>query len=143
LATFGDLRTYVEQDGWTEEPNLARGRARTGDHRRYQKQLADGTVLRTKVSHGARDEIGTDLFKRVLRDQLRVSEDHFWDVVRGRATEAEPDAAPPHVSTIPGWLVQRLIETAGLPEGEVRAMTAEQAQAAWQDFQTRPRSTGS
>ena len=101
MATFGDLKTFVKHDGWTEEPNLARVRARTGDHRRYRKDLADGTSLRTKVSHSLRDEIGIDLFKHILRDQLRVTEDRFWDVVRGGELVVA-EAHPPQAATIPG-----------------------------------------
>lgn len=133
MATFGDLKAFVERDGWTEEPNLARGRARTGDHMRYRKVLPDGTFLRTKISHGARDEIGIDLFKHILRDQLRVTEDEFWDVVRGRATGLV-EAPPPQAATIPGWLVQRLILTVGLHEDDVRAMTLDEAHEAWESY---------
>ena len=138
MATFGDLRTFVERDGWTEEPNLSRGRSQTGDHRRYRKDLPDGTRFRTKVSHSLHDEIGIDLFKRILRDQLRVTEDRFWQIVRGRASETS-GAPPPEAVMIPGWLVQRLIITVGLPEEEVGAMTADQAFAAWETYRTQPR----
>ncbi|MBI2762938.1 MAG: cytotoxic translational repressor of toxin-antitoxin stability system [Chloroflexi bacterium] len=137
MATFGDLKTFVERDGWTPEPNLARLRARTGDHWRYRKHLPDGTILRTKVSHGLRDEIGADLFKHILRDQLRVTEGRFWDVVRGGATDAA-EGAPPQATTIPWWLVQRLILTVGLRQSEVRAMTVDEAHAAWEAHKTQP-----
>jgi hypothetical protein len=137
LATFGDLQTFVERDGWAEEPNLARGRARTGDHRRYRKELPDGTILRTKVPHGPRDEIGMDLFKHILRDQLRVTEEQFWAVIHRHPSAEETNA--PQAPTIPGWLVQRLIFTVGLPEDAVRAMTAEEALAAWEAYRSRPR----
>lgn len=137
MATFGDLKAFVEHDGWTEEPNLSRGRPRTGDHSRYRKDLPDGTILRTKVSHSLRDEIGMDLFKHIVRDQLRVTEDRFWDVVRGAATEPT-EAAPPEAATTPGWLVQRLILTVGLREDEVRAMTADEAHAAWEAYKAQP-----
>jgi hypothetical protein len=136
VATFEDLLTYVRHDGWTDEPNLIRGRARTGDHRRFQKERADGTILRTKVPHGSRDEIGDDLFRHILRDQLRVTEEQFWGIVRGGATLPEP----PHTAaaTVPGWLVERLLFTVGLPESEIRAMTADEARAAWDAYQARP-----
>jgi hypothetical protein len=130
MATFGDLRTFVTRDGWTEEPNLARGRARTGDHRRYRKELADGTILRTKVPHAVGDEIGADLFRHILRDQLRVDEATFWAVVRG--TPPAPAPPTPEAPTIPAWLVERLIRTVGLPEDVVRAMTRDEALAAWE-----------
>jgi hypothetical protein len=136
LATFRDLRTYVTNDGWTEEPNLARGRRRTGDHRRYFRDLPDGTRLRTKVSHDEDAEIGRDLFHRILRDQLRVTEEQFWVVVHGRASrDAEPVTA---VEPLPGWLVTRLIFTVGLSEEEVARMTGEEARAAWLEYQSQP-----
>ncbi|MDQ6795362.1 MAG: cytotoxic translational repressor of toxin-antitoxin stability system [Chloroflexota bacterium] len=138
MATFGDLKTFVEHDGWTQEPNLARGRARTGDHWRYRKDLPDGTILRTKVSHGVRDEIGIDLFKHILRDQLRVTEDQFWDVVRGGKKESAKAPAL-QAATIPGWLVQRLILTVGLPEDVVHAMTVDEAYAAWEAYRSQPK----
>lgn len=138
MATFGDLRTFVERDGWAEEPNLVRGRARTGDHWRYRKDLADGTTLRTKVSHGLRDEMGIDLFKHILRDQLQVTEERFWDVVRGKAG-ALVDAPPVAAEMVPGWLVQQLLLTVGLAEEAVRAMTPAEAHAAWEAYRTRPR----
>jgi len=138
LATFRDLRQYVTNDGWTEEPNLARGRTRTGDHRRYSRQLPDGTVLRTKVPHDEHAEIGQDLFHRILRDQLRVTEERFWAVVRGQA-EARDMVAQPTVEPVPGWLVTRLLFTVGLAEADVANMTADEARAAWLEHQIRPR----
>ena len=137
MATFGDLREYVLRDGWIEEPNLARGRARTGDHRRYRKELVNGTILRTKVPHWLRDEIGIDLFRHVLRAQLCVTEERFWAVVHGAAAAAE--LAPPEAVAIPGRLVERLLFTVGLPEDEIRAMTPDEARAAWETYRARPR----
>ena len=138
MAKFRDLLRYVTNDGWTEEPNLTRGRQRTGDHRRYSRELADGTRLRTKVSHDEDAEIGEDLFHRILRDQLHVTEARFWDVVRSRAG-SQTEAAPPDAEPVPGWLVTRLLFTAGLSEGDVARMTANEARGAWLEYQTRHR----
>ena len=123
---------------WTEEPNQARGHRRIGDHRRYFQDLPDGTRLRTKVSHDEHAEIGEDLFHRILRDQLRVTEARFWEVVRGRSG-VETQVAEPTVEPIPGWLVARLLYTVGLSEAEVKQMTAAEAHTVWLDYQTRPR----
>ena len=138
MATFRDLEAYLDRDGWALEPNLARGRRRTGDHRRYRKDLPDGSILRTKVSHALGNEIGTDLFKHILRDQLRVDETRFWALVRGQS-EPAPNAARPKAETTPAWLVQRLLFTVGLPEAEVRALTADQALARWEAFKAEGR----
>ena len=137
MATFGDLKTYVERDGWTEEPSLTRGRRRTGNHWRFSKWLPDGTLLRTKISHSLRDEIGADLFRHILRDQLRVREDAFWAVVRGASGEGTAVATPP--ATIPGWLVQRLLFTVGLGEDDLRSMSPEEALATWETYLAGPK----
>ena len=137
MATFRDLEAYLDRDGWVQEPNLARGRRRTGDHRRYRKELPNGAILRTKVSHALGEEIGMDLFKLILRDQLRVDEPRFWAVVRGQAQPAI-GAPPPSAETIPAWLVQRLLFTVRIPEAEVRELTLDQALECWQAFISRP-----
>jgi hypothetical protein len=137
VATFRDLKAYVEKDGWTEERNLSRNRIRTGDQWRYSKEQPDGRTLRTKVSHSVRDEIGSSLFRHILRDQLQVDETTFWTVVHGRP---EPDeAATPPPTPVPGWLIQRLFVTVGMSEDEVRALSADDAAAAWETYQTRER----
>lgn len=134
MPTFRDLKTYLERDGgWEEVPNLARGRRRVGDHWRYRKTLADGTVLRTKVSHALSDEIGPDLLGHIIRDQLGTTMEHFRDVVAGRVT-GEGAPAEPQVGPIPAWLVTRLIYTVRIPEEEVRGMSAEEARARWEAF---------
>jgi hypothetical protein len=89
------------------------------------------------VSSETRDEIGDDLFRHILRDQLRVTEEQLWRMVRGGATILEPPHPP--APTVPGWLVERLLFTVGLPESEIRAMTADEARAAWDAYQARPR----
>jgi len=137
VTIFADLRRYVEHDGWAEEPNLVRGGARTGDHRRYRKDCADGTVLRTKVSHSLRDEIGIDLFRHILRGQLCVTEEQFWAVVRGDTASSQPRR--PQAPTLPGWLVERLIDNLGLGEDEIRTMTPGEALAVWDRYRARPR----
>lgn len=135
MATFGDLKAYLERDGWTQERNLVRGRRRTGDHWRYRKDLPDGRVLRTKVPHAVRDAVGPDLFKHILRDPLSVTENEFWAVVRGESTT--PRGGGPAPRMIPGWLVQLLVLTVGLTEAAIAALTPEEAQAAWDVYRMR------
>ena len=136
MATFEDLLTYVRRDGLIDEPNLVRGRARTGDHRRFRKEGADGSILRTKVSHSLHDEIGEDLFRHIMRNKLRVTEEQFWAIVRGGDTI--PDAPRAVVATVPAWLVERLLFTVGLSEDEIRAMTADEARTAWDAYRVKP-----
>lgn len=67
---FRDLKKYCEKNGWVIIRNT--------DHWYYEKVLADGTVLQTKVSHAVHKEIPSNLWKLILKKQLKISEDEFW-----------------------------------------------------------------
>lgn len=135
---WSDLRRFCEIDGWE-----VRGRTRggTGDHFRYRKILSDGRVLRTKASHGS-DEIGDpSLWRHILRDQLELeSEEQFWDVLRtGEPVSRTPEVAPsPDADSIPVWVVSGLLR-AGVPEADIREMSAEDAQRRLAELWSQPR----
>jgi hypothetical protein len=67
---FRDLKKYCEKNGWVIIRNT--------DHWYYEKVLADGTLLQTKVSHAVHKEIPSNLWKLILKKQLKISEDEFW-----------------------------------------------------------------
>jgi hypothetical protein len=135
--SFEDLRRFCEIDGWEE---LRRVRGGTGDHRRYRKVLVDGTILRTRVSHG-HGEIGDPgLWTRIWRDQLGLeTEDAFWQALRdGRPVNRGGAAAePPTGPSIPGWIVAGLIR-AGRSEAEVRGLTTVEARQLLEELWARP-----
>lgn len=68
---FGDLKRYCDKNGWVMIRNT--------DHWYYEKVLSDGTVLRTKISHGVSKEIPKILWERIRQKQLQISETTFWD----------------------------------------------------------------
>lgn len=67
---FGDLKRYCEKNGWVL--------LRDTDHWYYEKVLADGTVLRTKISHAVGKEIPGMIWEKILKKQLRITEREFW-----------------------------------------------------------------
>jgi len=67
---FRDLKKYCENNGWVMIRNT--------DHWYYEKVLADGTLLQTKVSHAVHKEIPSNLWKLILKKQLKISEEEFW-----------------------------------------------------------------
>lgn len=139
MATFGDLKRYLELDGWQRVQNRARGRARGGDHDRYEKSQPSGAPLRTKVSRHPNEEIGPDLLKRILREQLHVDEATFWDVIRGVELPGAASVAPPSAPGKPGWLVVLLITKIGLTEDQIEKMSTEEARRAWEEYQAHPK----
>lgn len=66
---FGDLKRYCEKNGWSL--------VRDTDHWYYEKVLASGEVLRTRVSHAVSKEIPGHLWRKILSKQLKVTEDEF------------------------------------------------------------------
>ena len=121
-----DVKRFCELDGWEEtEPN-------SPDHHRYRKRLDDGTVLRTKVSHGRGAVCHTPaLWANIWRHQLGLnSEEEFWEVLKAREpvqrTERE---APPREPQMPTWLYEALVHTWGMDEDEVRRMSKDDALA--------------
>ncbi len=119
-----ELRRFCEIDDWEETE------ATTPDHHRYRKFLDDGSVLRTKISLG-RGPVCDDpaLWPRIWRHQLGLkSEGEFWEVLNSgkpplRGDPPEPVPEP----QMEAWLFEALVQTVGVDEGEVRAMTAEEA----------------
>ena len=77
MPRFSDLRRFLERDGWTEY-----GRPGS-DHLKFMKVLADGTVLRTKVSHSLAREIPPSLWPKIRKQQLGLdSDEEFWEKAR-------------------------------------------------------------
>ncbi len=66
---FGDLKRYCDKNGWVL--------LRDTDHWYYEKVLTDGTVLRTKISHAVHKEIPEGLWYKILKQQLKISEQEF------------------------------------------------------------------
>ena len=132
--TFDDIRRFCEIDGWSEKGGA---RGKTGDHDRYIKQLADGSILRTKASH-RNEQIGDpNLWHRIWKEQLGLeSEEQFWTALRTRTPVPRGTEAP---KGTPDWLIRRLINQVGLKENEALALSPEEAAARWEQFMTPPR----
>ena len=121
-----DVKRFCELDGWEETE------AESPDHYRYRKRLDDGTVLRTKVSHG-RGAIcrAPKLWIKVCRHQLKLqSEDEFWEVLKARkpAQRGAPPQSPAEPQ-MPAWLFEALVHTFGVDEDEVRSLSEDEALA--------------
>lgn len=69
MPTFRELKRYVERNGWTVE--------RTMDHWYYRKITDDGRILTTRISFSLGKEIPSYLWKKILSNQLCVSQEEF------------------------------------------------------------------
>lgn len=106
----------------------------------YELQLLDGRRLRTRMSRPADNTTyGPSLWKTILRDQLEVTEDQFWACVKDQQRpDRGQDAKPTSGSSLPAGLVYQLIQVARVPEGDVKGLTLDQANAAMAEHWSRP-----
>jgi hypothetical protein len=140
---FDDIRRFCEIDGWTKKSTALGGE---GDNTRYEKQLLDGSILRTRASHG-NEQIGDrSLWRHIWRDQLGLeSEDEFWRVLRTGKPAARPTAEPkpPEGPSLPAWIVEALVRQAKVPIEEIRVLTEKEARERLRTFWSRPRDEAS
>ncbi|MEI7034319.1 cytotoxic translational repressor of toxin-antitoxin stability system [Streptomyces pratensis] len=112
-------------------------RGRTGTHHvTYELTLFDARILRTRISHPVdRTVYGVGMWGHILRDQLVVSEDGFWDcVLDGRPPDRGAPAVPK--GALPADLVHLLIHRVGLAEETVAELTKEDALARLNQYWT-------
>jgi len=82
-ASWADLRAFFRADEWTPD--------RTTGDQQFEKTLPGGRVLRSKRSMGKDDDaLSKDLFKWILRVQLEVSEEGFWNAIRTSRSHYRP-----------------------------------------------------
>jgi hypothetical protein len=131
---FDEIRRFCELDGWTKKSTVRGGE---GDHTRYEKRLADGTILRTRASHSDAQIGDRSLWRHIWCDQLGLaSEEEFWRVLETRRPADRPGEAParPSGPSLPGWLVEALIRQVGLPLDQIRQLTEQQARERMHEF---------
>lgn len=131
--THAAHKKFVETEGWTRQ-GTGRSKARTGDHFRYTLTLANGESLFTRVSHGAGQIDDPNRVGAILREQLQVSEEGFWDCVEHGVLPPRPQspqAAPQE--KLDYKLVKNLIGRVGLSEKEVAQLSKQEAVRLWQE----------
>lgn len=134
LPGTADLHRFCAVDEWRIK-KTARGKT-AGDHTRYTKTLPDGTLLRTKASHGRKGIDDPDLFSHILRTQLQVTAEQFWDAVDKGIKPQRPgvEPEPPPKVAIPFDLARNLLTRVGIPQEELARMSKDEAVALWQKY---------
>lgn len=121
-----DHNQFCVNDHW-EKVRDARGRD-VRHHLTWELILADGTVLRTRISRPLNTQTyGANLWKVILRDQLAVTEDQFWSCVRDDVRPARGADTEPPPNALPAQLVWQLIHQAEVFESDIAGMTLQQA----------------
>jgi len=125
---------FCKVEDW-ERVRDARGRTGT-HHVTYELGLADGRILRTRVSHPVdRTTYGAGMWAHILRDQLDVTEGVFWPCVLDGTLPGRGAPEPPRAA-LPADLVHLLISRVGLSEDQVAELDKAQAIERLQRFWT-------
>jgi hypothetical protein len=110
--TWGEVEEFCRKDGWKH--------VRDTDHSFFRKVLEDGTVLETHTSFSSKKSMSPGRFAAVLRVQLRVSQEDFWETIRTGKPATRPSAPLPEPApALPAWLVKALQLEVGLSEADI------------------------
>jgi hypothetical protein len=140
-ATRKDHQKFCETEGW-QKRKTAKGKTGT-HHVNYELPLGDGRILYTRISHPVdKTDYGKKIWASILREQLDVTSDEFWDcVTNGQVPSRGAPPAPDPAQAIPAPVVAILIGTFGIPEVEVRTMTKDQALLRLSELYSEPKAT--
>ncbi len=127
--TRADHKRFVVNEGWYQVPST--------HHETYELDLADGRVLRTRISRPPnRTSYGARMWAHILRDQLDVTADEFWACVSdGVAPDRTPDDVVEEVDdAIPVDVVNLLVSRVGLTRRDLVGMTRHEAIARLNEY---------
>ncbi len=129
--SWAEIEQFCRIDGW--EP------VREIDHRFFQKVLASGEVLETHSSFDSRGSMSQGRFNAMLRTQLRVTREMFWETLRAgqpveRPAPVESPSAPRHRAYVLRVLTQELRKT----EEEIAQLSAEEGERLVHEHWSRP-----
>lgn len=99
LGTRRDHQKFCITEKWTRVRNA---RGKSGHHETYELVLPNGHILRTRISHPAHvpETYSKSAWGHILKTQLAVTAQEFWDCVRNkvlpnRGLRAVPETAAP------------------------------------------------
>ena len=129
--TFDEIEAFLKIDGW--------GLDRSTGHDFYEKVLPNGETLRSHTSFAGKKTMSPERFKAILADQLKVSEEEFWDALRTKrpVTRSSPQPQPAPTS-LPDWLRVALHNDCGLSGEDIGRLTEEEARELLTQHRSRP-----
>lgn len=118
--TWADIEAFCNADQWLE--------VRETDHVHWEKTLPSGEVLKTHRSFAANKDISPGRFSLIIREQLKVKREEFWNAIHTGEPVDRPVELEEQPAEYPAWVVWGL-KRFGVSEEETRALSAEEAEA--------------
>ena len=128
-ASWDEIEEFCKRDGWEH--------VRSADHEFYRKVLPDGRVLETHVSFSSNKSMSPGRFMSILRTQLKVSQQDFWETLRTGRSAARPGEPLPEPAQHEGWVIQVLIGQVGLTPAEIEHLPPDKAKQLVFDYWSR------
>ncbi|MBW8059873.1 MAG: hypothetical protein FVQ78_05970 [Solirubrobacterales bacterium] len=125
--SWGDVERFLGADGWRQIPAGERG-GRRQPHIFFEKELPDGRLLQTHISHDRSSTISPGRLSTILREQLEVSRAEFWEAIRSgepveRPVKADDEGAVEHES----WVIAVLVGELHMTAEEIEKLTEQAA----------------
>ena len=132
-ATWGEFKQFLAADNWTKLQGTGKR-----PHDFYEKVLPDGRILQTHASRADDKTPSPGRFRLILREQLEVTVDGFWEAFR----TGEPVKRPqPDQDDLPAehdaWVVAVLVGPLHLSAGEVGHLSREAAEQLVHEYWSR------
>jgi hypothetical protein len=125
-ATRKDHLRFCEIENW-EKVRSSKGGSGT-HHDTFELALANGDISRTRISGPPdRTDYGPSLWNHILKDQLKVTEQEFWECLKNKVLPKRGMAPEPSAEPLPTEVVWALINRVGLSEAEVGKMPKQEA----------------
>lgn len=107
-------------------------------HRTYELVIPSGDILRTRISKPIdRTTYSASMWSAILRDQLKVTNDEFWDCVQNKVLPDRGAVIPePNPKALPLHLLNELIERVGMTPEDAIQLTLEEALQRMNDYWT-------
>lgn len=129
--SWREIEEFCRIDGWTL--------IRETDHRFFQKVLASGEVLETHTSFSGGGTMSQGRFSAILRTQLRVSREQFWEALRTSEPVERPAPIEEEKPKHRLWVIQVLKHELGRTEAEIEQLAVEEAEGLVYEHWSRPR----
>jgi hypothetical protein len=125
IPSFGEIERFCRIDGWQQDKSVGGSRQ---THIRYEKQIPGEQPLRTQISHARANTPTPGRWKGILRNQLKVTEEQFWDTLStGAPADRTPPPPPPAPIPVADW-VRNGLRHQGLRDDEINLLSPEEAE---------------
>jgi hypothetical protein len=135
--TWGDVEDFLDADGWRQVEKGERGGSRSR-HVFYEKTLADGRVLQSHISHSRQKTLSPGRFGSVLRHQLEVSREQFWECIRAQRPIDRPVELEEGPVEHEAWVVAVLVGELHMTFEQIAALSEEEGQKLVGEHWSRP-----